>query len=99
MHTHDASGIIHVEATSLSNQYTLGAFFTVWRLTFPNGATVTGVARPIMLSSPDILGLKIGQAHRLSLLLDTWPSTHQNSTHDGALVLPHSEYFPPPSPI
>ena len=92
MHTHDASGIIHIEATSLSNQYTLGAFFTIWRLTFPNGASVNGVDRPIIFNSTDILGFKIGQGHTLSLLIDRGQSTYQNSTQDGALDLTHYDY-------
>ncbi len=92
MHTHDASGIIHIEATSLSNQYTLGAFFTIWRLTFPNGASVNGVDRPIIFNSTDILGFKIGQGHTLSLLIDRGQSTYQNSTEDGSLDLTHYDY-------
>ena len=92
MHTHDASGIIHIEAPSLSNQYTLGAFFTIWRLTFPSGASVDGVDRPIIFNSTDILGFKIGQGHTLSLLIDRGQSNPQNSTEYGSLDLTHYDY-------
>ncbi len=34
MHTHDTSGIIHIEAAQPSNAFTLGAFFDLWGVTF-----------------------------------------------------------------
>jgi len=87
MHTHDASGIIHVEAASVSNQYTLDAFFTIWKVTYPNGVPVNGVNRPIVFNATDILGFKVGQGHTLSLLIDTGQPSYQNSTAYGALDL------------
>src|SRR5438445_231426 len=57
MHTHDASGIIHVEAASVSNQYTLDAFFTIWNVTYPNGDPLHVVYRSIHFKVTYILGL------------------------------------------
>ena len=34
MHTHDTSGIIHVEASQPSDAFTLGAFFDIWGVKF-----------------------------------------------------------------
>ncbi len=34
MHTHDTSGVIHIEASQPSNAFTLGAFFDLWGVTF-----------------------------------------------------------------
>lgn len=34
LHTHDASGIIHIEAAHASDAFTLGAFFVVWGVKF-----------------------------------------------------------------
>jgi hypothetical protein len=92
MHTHDASGIIHVEAASVSNQYTLDAFFTIWKVTYPNGVPVNGVDRPIIFNATDILGFKVGQGHRLSLLIDTGQPSYQNSTAYGALDLTRYDF-------
>ena len=92
MHTHDASGIIHVEAPSVSSQYTLGAFFTIWDVTYPNGVSVNGVTRPITINSTDIFGFKIGQGHTLSLVIDRGQSTYQNSTVDTSLDLMRYDY-------
>jgi len=92
MHTHDASGTIHIEAGSVSNQYTLDAFFTIWKVTYPNGVRVNGVNSPIIFNSTDILGFKIGQGHRLSLLIDKGQSTYKNSTAYGSLDLIPYDY-------
>ena len=34
MHTHDTSGVIHIEASAPSSAFTLGAFFDIWGVTF-----------------------------------------------------------------
>ena len=34
MHTHDVSGVIHIEASKPSDAFTLGAFFDLWGVTF-----------------------------------------------------------------
>jgi len=88
MHTHDSSGIIHIEAASISDQYTLGAFFTIWQVTYPNGVSVNGVTSPIIFNRTDIFGFKTGQGHTLSVLVDRGQPTYQNSTADGAPCSP-----------
>ena len=92
MHTHDSSGIIHVEAGSISNQYTLGAFFTIWQVTYPNGVSVNGVTSPIIFNQTDVFGFKTGQGHTLSVLIDRGQSTYQNSTENVSLDLTHYDY-------
>ena len=92
MHTHDSSGIIHIEAGAVSNQYTLGAFFTIWQVTYPNGVNVNGVTSPIVFNRTDIFGFKTGPGHTLSLLIDRGQSTYQNSTEDESLDLTHYDY-------
>ena len=92
MHTHDASGIIHLEAASVSNQYTLGAFFTIWKVTYPSGVSVDGVNHPVIFNGTDILGYRIGQGHTLSLLIDRGQTTYQNSTAYGSLDLMPYDY-------
>jgi hypothetical protein len=92
MHTHDASGIIHIESAHTSDQYTLGDFFNIWKVSYPNGVSVNGINSPIIFNSTDILGFKVGQGHRLSLLIDRGQSTYQNSTAYGSLVLNQYDY-------
>ena len=74
MHTHDSSGIIHVEAASVSTQYTLGAFFQIWQVTYGT-VNVNGVSRPVVFNNTDILGYKTDSTHTLSLLIDGKPFT------------------------
>jgi hypothetical protein len=92
MHTHDASGIIHLEAPSVSSQYTLGAFFTIWQVTYPNGVSINGVTRPITLNSTDIFGFKIGQGHTLSLVIDKGMTSFQNFTVNTSLDMMRYDY-------
>lgn len=40
LHTHDDSGLIHIEAQD-NRQYTLGDFFDVWEKAFPSDAKMT----------------------------------------------------------
>lgn len=37
MHTHDTSGVIHIEASAPSDAFTLGAFFDIWGVRFDAG--------------------------------------------------------------
>ena len=69
LHTHDASGIIHVEAASTSTQYTLDNFFQIWEVTY-NTVNVNGVNEPVVFNSTDILGYKVDTTHRIWLLVD-----------------------------
>jgi hypothetical protein len=91
MHTHDASGIVHIESTSTSNTFTLGDFFTIWKVTCllqpSDCVSVGGTNRPIVFNQTDILGYSAGGGHRVSLLVDG-----QNSTQAGSLVLNNLDY-------
>lgn len=73
LHTHDDSGIIHIEGPSPSQTYTLGDFFAVWRATY---ATVefAGRPRPVEYTLSSILGFGADSAHRVALLVDGTPS-------------------------
>ena len=92
MHTHDASGIIHIESAHVTDQYTLGDLFNIWKVSDPNGVSVNGVTSPIIFNSTDILGFKSGQGHTLSVLIDGGQSTAQNYTSGGALPLNQYDY-------
>lgn len=86
VHTHDASGIMHVEAPSASTQYTLGQFFQIWSAT-SHTVTVNGAEQPIIFNSTDILGFKTDATHKVVLLVDEKPSTDF-----GSLVLNSLDY-------
>jgi len=85
-HTHDASGILHVEAPGTSTQYTLGQFFQIWSATY-HTVTVDGVKHPIIFNSTDILGFTADATHKVVLLVDGKPSSEY-----GALVLISLDY-------
>jgi hypothetical protein len=69
MHTHDSSGIIHIEAGSVTSQYTLGAFFQIWQVTYGT-VSVNGASRPVVFNNTDIFGYRTDSTHTLSLLVD-----------------------------
>jgi len=73
IHTHDASGIIHIEAPA-NTTYTLGDFFKVWKASFST-VTVDGQKHPIVFNSTDILGFTADAHHKVLLLVDGSPST------------------------
>jgi hypothetical protein len=73
MHTHDASGIIHIESPTNTN-YTLGDFFKIWNATYQT-ITLNGVQHPIVFNQTDILGYKADATHRVVLLVNGNPST------------------------
>jgi hypothetical protein len=69
IHTHDDSGLIHIEAATNTN-FTLGEFFTEWGLTYQY-AVVNGVHEPIIFNQTDVLGYKlISSSTSLTLLVD-----------------------------
>jgi hypothetical protein len=94
MHTHDNSGIIHIESSSNSNQYTLGNFFDIWKVTCQlqssDCISVGGSSRPIIFNQTDIFGYTAGQGHTISLLVDG-----QSSNAAGSLVLNNYDYCAP----
>ena len=94
LHTHDSTGIIHVESAHTTDTYTLGDFFNVWKNT-PGDSTVPvpGLGNlPVAFNSTDILGLKPDQTHTLSLLIDQGQSSYQNSTAFGSLPIVPLDY-------
>lgn len=86
MHTHDASGIIHIESASTSTSYTLGNLFDVWRDTYGT-VNFAGASRPVVFNQTDILGYVAGQGHVVKLLVDG-----QQSNQYGSLVLNNLDY-------
>ncbi len=94
LHTHDSTGIIHVESAHNTDTYTLSDFFNVWKAT-PGLSTVSvpGLGNlPVVFNSTDILGFKPDQTHTLSLLVDQGQSTYQNSTAYGSLSIVPLDY-------
>lgn len=86
LHTHDASGTIHIEASSTATQYTLNDFFTIWSATY-GSVTIAGTQHPIIFNSTDILGFKADATHKVILLVDGKPSSEY-----GSLVLDSLDY-------
>src|SRR5215831_4924651 len=81
LHTHDSTGIIHIESASISDSYTLGDFFKVWAATPGySSVNVPGFGlRPVVFNSTDIFGFRPDQSHVLNLLVDGSNSTSYNS--------------------
>lgn len=86
VHTHDASGVIHVESPDTSTQYTLGEFFQIWNATY-HAVTINGANHPIIFNSTDILGFRADANHKVVLLVDGTPSSEY-----GSLVLNSLDY-------
>src|SRR5439155_4536378 len=78
LHTHDASGIIHLEASDANTQYTLGDFFQIWQASYGT-ISFNGTSHPITFNSTDILGFKADATHKIVLLVDGKPSTDYGS--------------------
>jgi hypothetical protein len=68
VHTHDNSGVIHIEADTDQN-FTLADFFQIWAATYAY-ALVNGTHEPIVFNSTDILGYKTNAKSTLTLLVD-----------------------------
>ena len=86
LHTHDASGIIHLESSDANTQYTLGDFFQIWKDTYGT-ISIDGASHPIVFNSTDILGFRADSTHKVVLLVDGKPSTDY-----GSLVLNSLDY-------
>ncbi|MDG6907365.1 MAG: hypothetical protein JRN20_16455 [Nitrososphaerota archaeon] len=85
VHTHDSSGIIHIESSQNSN-FTLGEFFQIWAATYAY-TMIKSTKAPIVFNSSDILGFKTDQSHSVMLLVDG-----QRSNAYGGLVLNSLDY-------
>ncbi len=68
IHTHDSSGIIHIEANDKRN-YTLGDFFAVWKATYGN-ITINGQIRPVVFNATDLFGFRVDRTHTIVVLVD-----------------------------
>jgi hypothetical protein len=103
MHTHDSSGVIHIESSSTSSQYKLSDFFNIWKVTCQlqpsDCVNVGGSNRPISFNQTDILGYTPGQGHTISLILD---GQNYTAAPPQNLVLNNYDYCtsnePPSSP-
>jgi hypothetical protein len=88
LHTHDASGIIHVEASDVNSQYTLGDFFTIWKDTY-GSVIINATPHPIVFNNTDILGFNTGSGNRVTLKVD---GTNSTSANYASLVLKMYDY-------
>lgn len=87
VHTHDSSGIIHIElgqGDARSHNYTLQDFFSVWNFTAKeSGAglspTLHGRTLSVEFSSSDILGFRSNSTYQVVLLVDGKPSAQWGS--------------------
>jgi hypothetical protein len=86
IHTHDASGILHIELSqsdSQSHNYTIGDFFNIWSYTVKSGAlpapTLNGATLPVVFSSTDILGFQTNSTYQVVLLVDGKPNGNGTS--------------------
>ena len=86
LHTHDTSGVIHVESQSTSTNYTLDNFFQIWKVTYGT-VSVNGVNQPVVFNSSDILGYRTDTTHRIWLIVDG-----HNVTDYGSLLLNQLDY-------
>jgi hypothetical protein len=68
LHTHDSSGIIHIESGT-NTTYTLRDFFSVWNTTYGT-VVIDGAKHPVVFNSTDILGFKTDVHHKVVLLVD-----------------------------
>jgi len=69
VHTHDASGILHIESVSPTQLFTLGDFFAIWRDTYRT-AEVRNATVPVSYTVGDLLGRPIDAGHDVRLLVD-----------------------------
>ncbi len=88
VHTHDSSGLIHIESPDDQN-YTLGDFFHIWAQTY-SYALINGAKHPIVFNSTDILGYTTNSTYSLVLLVDGKPSAAYDN-----LVLNTLDYCTP----
>jgi hypothetical protein len=97
LHTHDSTGIIHIESAHTTDTYTVSDFFNVWKAT-PSYGTIPAANTgglgplPVVFNSTNILGFRPDQTHTLSLLIDQGQSTYQNSTAYGSLPIVPLDY-------
>lgn len=69
VHTHDASGIVHIESPSPTQTYTLADFFTIWRATY-NTVDIQGTRYPVRYTLTELLGHRTDSQHFIRFLVD-----------------------------
>ncbi len=69
VHTHDASGIIHIESASPTQIYTLADFFAIWRTTYRT-VDIRGTRYPVDYTLTELLGHRADAQHAIRLLVD-----------------------------
>ncbi len=71
MHTHDSSGIIHVELPQAQSSlnFTLIDFFKVWAAT-SSTITFNGGSHPVVLTATDIIGYQNDATHHVVIKID-----------------------------
>jgi len=71
MHTHDSSGIIHIELSQAdaNANYTLSDFFRVWNATYPT-VKINGTSHPVTFSNDEIFGYRADATHKVLVLVD-----------------------------
>ncbi len=74
LHTHDASGIIHLESPSPTQLYTLGDFFAVWQATYGT-VRIGGRAFPVDYTGRELLGHLENASSAIILLVDGRPDS------------------------
>ena len=73
MHTHDTTGILHIESPEVRD-YTLGDFFAIWAVT--NGKVmVAGDSYPVNYTAAQFLGHPIDATHVVKLLVNGRPQS------------------------
>jgi hypothetical protein len=90
IHTHDASGILHIELSSAdaNKDFTLGDFFRIWNAT-PGMSTMSfgGSSHPVTFSATDVLGFVTDSSHKVVVLVDNSPVSNPSS-----ILLEHLDY-------
>jgi hypothetical protein len=85
IHTHDSSGILHVELSQAqaNKNWTLADFFSIWKYTCSvqpaQCPIVNGTSRPVIFDSNNILGFTADSTHKVTLLVDGVPSSAGSS--------------------
>ncbi len=69
VHTHDTTGIIHLEGPDPSMNYTLADFITIWRVTYQT-ANIGGKSYPVEFTPSSFFGHPIDATHEVQVLVD-----------------------------
>ena len=73
LHTHDTSGIIHIESHSKTQTYTLADFFAIWRATYRT-VEIGGASYPLSYTLSELFNHMSDGKGTIQLLVDGVPS-------------------------